>query len=62
MDAETIRQRLTDIESVFEKIRDHPKTPHEIRGIADFGQGRVANLKAVLASKTPRAGVSERKR
>lgn len=57
MDAETIRQRLTDISNIFEKIRDHPRTPPEVQRIADFGQGRVANLQIVVASKISHEGV-----
>jgi hypothetical protein len=48
MDAGTLRKRLSDLEDIFCKIRDHPKVPLEIQGIADFGQGRVESLKAVL--------------
>lgn len=62
MDAETLRQRLTDLEDIFSKIRDHPKTPLEIRGIADHGQGRVATLKAVLLSDWGRTNKTKTQR
>jgi len=47
-DVDLITERVNAIEDIFREIRDHPKTPLEIRGRADFGQGRVANLKAIL--------------
>jgi len=53
MDAEPknvdlITERVNAIEDIFCEIRDHSKTPFEIRRKADFGQGRVANLKTIL--------------
>ena len=48
MDLDIIRERLHEIEQVFCDIRDDPRTPPEIQRKADFGQGRVANLKSII--------------
>jgi hypothetical protein len=48
-DLELVKEYVNQIEDIFCQIRDHAKTPPEISGIADFGQGRVANLKVILA-------------
>lgn len=47
-DVDLIRERVNAIEDIFCEIRDHSKTPREIQAKADFGQGRVANLKLIL--------------
>jgi hypothetical protein len=47
-DVDRIRERVNAIEDIFCEIRDHPKTPLEIRRKADFGQGRVTNLQTIL--------------
>jgi len=45
-----VKEKIAMLEEIFVEIRDHPKTPAKIRGIADFGQGRVENLKNYVAS------------
>jgi len=43
-----LRTKLAMIEDTFTEIRDHKDATPKISGKADFGQGRVADLKAFL--------------
>jgi hypothetical protein len=45
---ERLRTKLTMLEDAFTDIRDHKDATINIRSIADFGQGRVADLKSFL--------------
>ncbi len=45
---EILRTKLAMIEDTFTEIRDHKDATPKISGKADFGQGRVADLKALL--------------
>jgi hypothetical protein len=43
-----LRTKLAMLEDAFTDIRDHKEATAKISGKADFGQGRVADLKSFL--------------
>lgn len=45
-----LRENLSMIEDTFTEIRDHKDATPKISGKADFGHGRVADLKGFLYS------------
>jgi hypothetical protein len=54
MDVETIRQRLADIENMFEKIRDHPKITQASRdgGVDAVMQWHLIQILSVAAKSS----------